>query len=80
VQGSPNLFDRSNATYRLSLCATAARANAEGAHYLYTLALSCPQGLWDDLKDGFREAIESFELLTPGPDFVSPEQQPWRFF
>ena len=80
LQGSPNLFDQSNATFRRSLCATAMRTAEDGTAYLYTLSLASPERSWSDLEGPFRQATDSFSLLPPGRDYVSPERDPWRFF
>lgn len=52
-------------------------------------AVSCPscacslclsQALWDELKGGFRTAVESFELVTPSDSYIPPDKNPWLFF
>jgi hypothetical protein len=79
-QGSPNLLSRSKETYRHSLAVTTTRPGLDGSPYLYTLNYSCPQELWDELIVGFEAGVDSFSLLPPGPSYVAPDQDPWRFF
>jgi hypothetical protein len=55
-------------------------AGLDGTPYLYTLALACPSVSWDDMKEGFQKAVDSFELLPPGKGYVPPDKDPWLFF
>lgn len=70
----------SKETYRHSYAVTGYRPALDGTPFLYTLNLSCPQQLWDDMEPGFKQAIDSFRLPTPGRDFIDPEKNPWLFF
>ena len=79
-QGSPNLYSRTKETYRHALAVTASRPGLNGSTYLYTLNLSCPQELWNDVENGFKQSVDSFRLLPPGKEYVAPDQDPWRFF
>lgn len=79
-QGSPNLLSSSRETYRHAMAVTASRPGLDGTPYLYTLNLSCPQEKWAELEPGYRAAVASFTLATPGKDYVAPDQDPWRFF
>lgn len=79
-QGSPNLYDTSRDTYRVGLCVTGARPGLEGTPFLYTLALSAPSKAWPKLEAGFKSAVDSFELLPTGKDYVPPDKDPWLFF
>jgi hypothetical protein len=80
AQGSPNLLSASKETYRHALAATAVRPGLDGSPYLLTLNAACPQELWAELEGPFRAAVASFALAAPGPDYVAPDQEPWRFF
>lgn len=79
-QGSPTLRSASRETYRHALAVTATRPGLDGSPYLYTINFSCPQELWPDIEQGFRTAAASFTLPKTGPDYVAPDQDPWRFF
>jgi len=56
------------------------RPGLDGTPFLYTLNLSCPQELWDDVSAGFAKSVESFRLLPTTNRYVAPDQDPWRFF
>lgn len=56
------------------------RPGENGTPFLYTLNMSCPQDLWEDAQGGFARGVASFKLLQPGPNYVAPDKQPWRFF
>lgn len=56
------------------------RPGLDGTPFLYTLNMSCPQELWEDALPGFQAGIASFRLLDPGPGYVAPDKDPWRFF
>lgn len=79
-QGSPTLRALSRETYRHALAVTAVRPGLDGTPFLYTLNMSCPQDLWEDVQPGFVQGVASFRLLPPGPSYVAPDQDPWRFF
>ena len=79
-QGSPTPLSTRRETYRHSLAVTTERAGVSGAPFLYTLNLACPNELWGEVEEGFRQAVASFELLPPGSVYVAPDQDPWRFF
>ena len=79
-QGSPTPLSTRRETYRHSLAVTTERAGVSGAPFLYTLNLACPNELWGEVEEGFRQAVASFELLPPGSEYVAPDQDPWRFF
>jgi hypothetical protein len=79
-RGSPNLFDPRKDTFRRGLCVTVARRGQGGSPYLFTLALACPSTAWEELQRGYLEAVESFELLTPGRKYVPPDKDPWNIF
>ena len=79
-QGSPTLASSTRETYRHALAVTAARPGVDGSLFLYTLNMAGPQERWADLEPGFRAGVASFTLPTPGPDYVAPDANPWRFF
>lgn len=80
-QGSPNLRSAAQESYRHSLAVTTERSGIEeGSTYLFSLNMSCPQDLWEDLEEPFKEAVDSFTLLDPTDAYVAPDQDPWRFF
>jgi len=79
-QGSPTLLSSSGTTYRHARAVTVMREGLEGAPYLYTLNVSCPQARWEDLEGPFMRAVESFTLEAPGSGFVQPNEAPWMFF
>jgi hypothetical protein len=79
-RGSPNIFDPRKDTFRRGLCVTGVRRGQGGSPFLFTLALSCPSVAWDDLRRGYQEAVESFELTPPGKKYVPPDKDPWNIF
>eukprot|EP00884_Botryococcus_braunii_P001097 jgi/Botrbrau1/10989/Bobra.0234s0014.1 len=79
-QGSPSLRSAERETYRHAWAVTSSRPAADGTPYLYTLNLSCPDDIWPTLGPAYRDAVESFKLVPPTKEFVSPEKDPWRFF
>jgi hypothetical protein len=79
-QGSPTLASTSRETYRHSLAVTAARQAEGGSLFLYTLNMAGPQDRWAELETVFRHGTASFTLTSPGPDYVAPDADPWRFF
>lgn len=79
-QGSPTLRNVSQETYRRALAVSAVRPGRDGTPYIYTLNLSAPSELWDEVEEGFKQSIQSFRLLPPGQKYVAPDQDPWRFF
>lgn len=79
-QGSPNIYSQTNQTYRHALAVTVSRPGLDGSPYLYTLNVSAPQEIWDDIEEAFQRAVNSFQLLVPGRDYIAPDQDPWRFF
>ncbi len=60
MQGSPTLRALSRETYRHALAVTAVRPGLDGTPFLYTLNMSCPQDLWDDVQPGFAQGVASF--------------------
>ncbi|KAI3425257.1 hypothetical protein D9Q98_009025 [Chlorella vulgaris] len=80
AQGSPTMRTIARETYRHALAVTAVRPGENGTPFLYTLNMSCPQDLWEDAQGGFARGVASFKLLQPGPNYVAPDKQPWRFF
>lgn len=79
-QGSPTLLSQTGTTYRHARAVTAARPGLDDELFLYTLNLSCPEERWADLEEPFMKAVESFTLLTPGKEYIPPNQDPWKFF
>ncbi|KAI8466368.1 MAG: lumen targeted protein [Monoraphidium minutum] len=79
-QGSATSYDRSMTTFRHALAVTTVRAGMDGSPYLYTLNLSCPESLWEDLSPRFLESVQSFRLLPPTRDYIPPDKDPWKFF
>lgn len=79
-QGSPTLYDPSKKTLRVGLSATATRSGVDGQPFLYTLSLSCPSPVYEDLEGPFKDSIQSFTLLPPGDGYVSPDKDPWNIF
>ncbi|KIY93318.1 PsbP domain-containing protein 5 [Monoraphidium neglectum] len=80
AQGSATSFDRSPETFRHAVAATTVRPGLDGTPYLYTLNLSCPEGLWEDLSPRFLDSIESFRLLPTTNAYIPPDKDPWLFF
>jgi len=79
-QGSPTTYDGSQETFRHALAATTVRPALDGSPYLYTLNLSCPEPLWEDLLPQFRGAIADFRLTELTADYIPPDKEPWKFF
>jgi hypothetical protein len=48
--------------------------------YIYTLSITYPQRDWKDFSETACECINSFRLLNPSKEFITPEKEPWRFF
>ncbi|GBF87690.1 hypothetical protein Rsub_00401 [Raphidocelis subcapitata] len=79
-QGSPTSYDKSQETFRHALAATTVRAGLDGTPYLYTLNLSCPETLWEDLLPRFKQSLEGFRLDATTRDYIPPDKDPWKFF
>eukprot|EP00878_Enallax_costatus_P031048 GHUV01033882.1.p1 GENE.GHUV01033882.1~~GHUV01033882.1.p1 ORF type:complete len:297 (+),score=49.64 GHUV01033882.1:64-954(+) len=79
-QGSPTISSLKPETYRHALAVTTTRPGLDGAPYLYTLNVSCPQSLWDDLAGPFKTAVDSFQLVPTTRSYIAPDQNPWLFF
>ena len=80
AQGSPSSRTASKESYRRAWALTAVRKGKNGAPYLFTLNLACPQDLWPALGPAFKAAALSFALDAPTDAYVAPDQDPWRFF
>eukprot|EP00878_Enallax_costatus_P039961 GHUV01045909.1.p1 GENE.GHUV01045909.1~~GHUV01045909.1.p1 ORF type:complete len:346 (+),score=74.22 GHUV01045909.1:367-1404(+) len=76
-QGSPTISSLKPETYRHALAVTTTRPGLDGAPYLYTLNVSCPQSLWDDLAGPFKTAVDSFQLVPTTRSYIAPDQNPW---
>lgn len=79
-QGSPTVANPRPETFRHALAVTTTRPGLDGKPYLYTLNLSCPQGLWSELSGPFQQAVDSFKLMPTTQDYIPPDQNPWLFF
>lgn len=79
-QGSPTINSAKPETYRHALAVTTTRPGLDGSPYLYTLNLSCPQALWDDMAGQFKTAVDSFKLVPTTRDYIAPDKNPWLFF
>eukprot|EP00879_Flechtneria_rotunda_P026245 GHRR01027974.1.p1 GENE.GHRR01027974.1~~GHRR01027974.1.p1 ORF type:complete len:208 (+),score=53.59 GHRR01027974.1:604-1227(+) len=80
TQGSPTISSSKQETFRHALAVTTTRPGLDGRPYLYTLNLSCPQVLWNDLSNGFKTAVDSFQLVATTNAYIPPDKDPWLFF
>jgi hypothetical protein len=51
----------------------------DGKPYIYTLNVSCPNSLWNEVKYFANEVINSFRLTQITKAYISPEKDPWLF-
>jgi len=79
-QGSPTMLSSTGTTYRHARAVTVMREGLDRVPFLYTLNISCPQERWEDLEEPFLRAVESFKLEETGPEYIAPNQDPWKFF
>eukprot|EP00199_Chlamydomonas_sp_CCMP681_P002769 CAMPEP_0119108856 /NCGR_PEP_ID=MMETSP1180-20130426/15788_1 /TAXON_ID=3052 ORGANISM="Chlamydomonas cf sp, Strain CCMP681" /NCGR_SAMPLE_ID=MMETSP1180 /ASSEMBLY_ACC=CAM_ASM_000741 /LENGTH=312 /DNA_ID=CAMNT_0007094523 /DNA_START=21 /DNA_END=959 /DNA_ORIENTATION=+ len=80
-QGSPTVLENARKeTYRHAYAVTTMRPDNEGTPFLYTLNVSCREVMWDDLQPLFKETIQSFALLPPTENYVSPDTNSWQFW
>jgi len=82
TQSSPNIInpeDKFNLRHTLSV--SAVRIGLEdGKAYIYTLNVTSPEILWPEVSKFAKETTDSFKLLQPTPEFITPEKDPWLFF
>ncbi|GMH40436.1 hypothetical protein BSKO_08340 [Bryopsis sp. KO-2023] len=76
IQGSPTPTDSSRETFRHQYSVTSVRPGQNGEPYLYTLNVSCPEEIWDDLGPLLGACITSFRLTTPVKGYVPPDVTP----
>jgi len=79
-QGAPNLSSGRLESFRHALAVTSVRPGMDGTQYLYTLNLSCPDELWEDLEPCFQKAVSSFRLVQTTNKYIPPDKDPWLFF
>jgi len=80
-QGSPNsLQPEAKETFRHSFSVSAVRpGQVDKTPYLYTFNVTCPEVMWNEVMDVISETVNSFRLLKPTNDFITPEKDPWMF-
>jgi len=82
TQTSPNVIKPENKkNFRHSLSVSAVRlGKIDEKPYIYTLNVTSSDVLWMEVESFARETINSFMLVPPTTEFITPEKEPWLFF
>jgi hypothetical protein len=81
-QASPNIIKSdSKKNFRHTLSVSVVRMGLnDNKPYIYTLNVTSSEILWSEVAEFAKNTVNSFVLLRPTNEFITPEKNPWMFF